>query len=86
MKVMDLPECHLTGYIKMFADDTECFCIGDSVDNVTSSLQLLIDDIHTWCCKNFLTVHPEKSEILILNRKKLVGPLQGVFLNKKPIN
>ena len=86
MKVMDLPECHSTGYIKMFADDTECFCIGDSVDNVTSSLQLLLDDIHTWCRTNFLTVHPEKSEILILNRKKLVGPLQGVFLNKKPIN
>lgn len=70
----------------MFADDTECFCIGDSVDDVTSSLQILLDDIHTWCCKNSLTIHPEKSEILILNRKKLVGPLQGVFLNKKPIN
>ena len=74
------------GYIKMFADDTECFCIGDSVDNVTSSLQLLLDDIHTWCRTNFLTINPEKSEILILNRKKLFGPLQGVFLNKKPIN
>ena len=79
MKVMDLAECHSTGYVKMFADDTECFCIGDSVENVTSSLQLLLDDIHIRCRKNFLTVHPEKSEILILNRKNLLAHYKECF-------
>ena len=41
----DLPECTKTGKIEMFADDTEAYCVGDTVDYVIGNLQKMLDDI-----------------------------------------
>ena len=42
IKVTDLPECAENGIIEMFADDTESYCIGDSPDEVTLGLQVIL--------------------------------------------
>ena len=72
IKVTDLPECRDSGTVELFADDTESYCIGDSPVKATISLQKIILDIHMWCRKkNGLTIHPDKTEAMIISQKNL---------------
>ena len=80
IKVIDLPECTDSGTVELFADDTESYCIGDSPDKVTISLQKIILDIHMWCRKNGLTIHPDKTEAMIISQKSFIGALQALKL------
>ena len=59
IKVTDLPECTENGIIEMFADDTESYCIGDSPDEVTLGLQVILQDINLWCRKKWSN-HPPR--------------------------
>ena len=72
----DLPISVKSGYVHMYANDTTVFCVGDCVDSVCFKLQSAMEEIYAWCFKHRLTIHPEKSKALILNRGKFVGPLQ----------
>ena len=55
----------------MYDDDTTAFC-----DSIT---------IHQWCAKNRLTIHPEKTKAMILNRHKFIGPLNELNLGEQTI-
>ena len=61
----------------MFADDTEYYYIGNSVDQVTFIIQKGLGKINEWCKKNFLTVHLYKTEVMIIS---FVGPFQPIKL------
>ena len=50
-----------------------------------SALQVGMDEISAWCSKNSLTMHPDKSEIMILSRRKFMGPVKAVELENKVI-
>ena len=36
-------------------------------------------EVYDWCVKNKLTVHPGKSEAMILRRTPLIGPLRPLM-------
>ena len=80
VQVNDLPNVPSKGTLEMFADDTEYYCVGKTVDEVMSLLQTGIREISEWCKSNSLTIHPAKSEIMIISIKKFIGPLSPVKL------
>ncbi|CAB4000430.1 Hypothetical predicted protein, partial [Paramuricea clavata] len=66
----DLPEIcdDDEGDIYMYADDTTIYVIGPTHDSVATTLNRVICKLHEWCCNNFLTPHPDKTEFMILGR------------------
>ena len=38
-----------------------------------------------WCCHNRLTPHPDKTEYMIMSRRKFIGPLQCLKLGESQI-
>lgn len=83
----DLPNCagENNEDIEMYADDTTLYCIGDCVDHVVTLLNSALKNIENWSAKNGMTVHPDKSEEMLIKRGKFVGPLQPLLLNGKII-
>ena len=61
----------------MYADDTTAFVTGVSTDDVVRKLNFLFAEICRWCNSNKLTLldYTGKSEVMILQRIILVGPL-----------
>lgn len=47
----------LVNYISM-QDDTTAFVTGDTIDQVSQLLNVLLADICSWCELNRLTIHP----------------------------
>lgn len=69
----------------MYADDTTAYVIQDSVDNVCIALQKTLEEIQQWCRKHKLTIHPEKTKVMILNRQKFTGPLPQLTVEEQNI-
>ena len=46
--IVDLPDVPSKGSLEMFADDTEFYCIGDTMDEVTINIQTVLDELSTW--------------------------------------
>jgi hypothetical protein len=44
----DLPDAVTTGTIYMYADDTTLYCIGDSIDTVTTELNKTLEELEHW--------------------------------------
>ena len=70
----------------MFADDTTAFCIGKSVDEVLSNIQKAIADINKWAKDNFMTIHPAKTELMLLSKSKFIGPLQKICVGPNELS
>ena len=81
IQVADLPEVPSEGVLEMFADDSEYYYIGNSIDEVTLIIQKSLNEINEWCKKNFLTIHPDKTEVMILSSRNIVGPFQPIRLD-----
>ena len=73
----DLPSCAESEgeNIEMFADDTTLYCISNTVDEVAELLNTVLTWIGDWSHKNGMTVHPGKSEAMIIKRGTFIGPL-----------
>ena len=67
IQVADLLEVPSEGGLEMCADDTEYYYIGNSVDEVTLIIQKSLDEVNEWCMKNFLSIHPDKMEVMIIS-------------------
>ena len=67
----------------MYADDTTLFYIGPSVDAVCDGLNRILGDVHNWCRNNKLTIHSGKSEVMVINRNSIIGPLKPVSFSNK---
>ena len=63
----------------MYADDTTVYCIGPNVDQVISSLNETMKHVLLWSVKNRLTIHPIKTEAMILKKSTFVGPLPPLY-------
>jgi len=72
--------------MEMFADDMTLYCIGDSIDDVCSKIQTSIIEIAKWCNRNVVTIHLDKTEIMLLTRKDFIGPLRPVKLGDHVIS
>ena len=82
----DLPDSSVYAGIEMFADDSKAYCIGNSVDEVTPVLQEIINDMNAWSRSNSLTIHPGKTELMVITRSGFVGPLLNVTMDGHTIN
>ena len=79
--VNDVPDSVESGEVEMFADDTEAYCVGKIVDEVACILQKLVNEVSKWCRNNSLSIHPDKTEIMIISKTNFTGPLQPISLN-----
>ena len=59
----------------MNADHTTVYCIGPNVDQVISSLNETMKQVLLRSVQNRLTIHPIKTEAMILKKSTFVGPL-----------
>ena len=84
--VNDLPDHTDSGDLYMYADDTTVYCIGQNVDQVVSSLNETMKQVLMWSVKNRLTVHPIKTEAMILKKSAFVGPLPPLYFGTGLIN
>jgi hypothetical protein len=74
--VNDLPLAITDGTLQMYADDTTIYLIGTNIETIITSLNSILNQIHQWCLKNRLTVHPGKTEAMLIMNKPFTGPLQ----------
>ena len=81
----DLPEAITAATTYMYADDTTLYCIGDSIDAVTSELNKALEELLNWCKINSLVPHPKKCEAMILHRGRFTGPLKELTLAQHTI-
>ena len=71
----DLPNQVKDGLAVMYADDTTLYTVGSSIDQVISSLNVIMSQISKWSSLNKLTIHPSKTEAMILAKQQFIGPL-----------
>ena len=45
----------------------------------------MLEKLFKWCCQNRLTPHPDKTELMLMSRKKFIGPLQCIKLGGSTI-
>ena len=69
----------------MFADDTTAYFIGNNVEEVIDGLNRIADTIHHWCIDNKLTINTEKTQAMLITRKKFVRPLRRLSIGGKDI-
>ena len=60
----------------MYADDTTIYTIGNTTDEVAIALQVILDQLQTWCQKNRLIIHEGKCDAVLLDTKPFIGPLK----------
>ena len=65
----------------MYADDTTVYCIGPNVDQVMLSLNKTMEQVLMWSIRNQLTIHPIKTEAIILSKTSFVGPIPPLYFN-----
>ena len=78
----DLPKAVITATTFTYADDTTMYCVGESVDQVTTTLNKALEEFALWCIHISLVRHPEKCEGMILKRNHLTGPLGSLKINQ----
>ena len=83
--VNDLPDSIRSGEVYMYADDTTIYTIGNTADEVAIALQVILDQLQTWCRKNRLSIHEGKCDAVLLDTKPFIGPLKPLVLGDKTI-
>jgi hypothetical protein len=63
----------------MYADDTTIHCLGPNVDTVIAHLNLIMAEVSKWSSINKLTIHPTKTEAMILQKSPFTGPLPPIL-------
>ncbi|PFX28286.1 RNA-directed DNA polymerase from mobile element jockey [Stylophora pistillata] len=84
--VNELPESINAGKVFMYADDTTIYCTGTNFEDVVSKLNSIMDQISLWSVKNKLTIHPSKSEAMIIRKSPFIGPLCPVRYGSAFVN
>ena len=82
----DLPDSSVYASIETSADDSTAYCIGNSVDGVTPVLQEVINYMNAWSKSNSLTIHPGKTELMVITRSGFIGPLPNVTMDGHTID
>ena len=64
----DLPKAVNTAKTFLYADDATMYSVGESVDQVTATLNKALEELALWCKHKSLLPHPQKCEGMILKR------------------
>ena len=78
--VFDLPEVPSKGELEMFVDDTEHYVIGNTVDEIAVIIEDVLEEVNEWCKQNCRTIHPDKTEVMIISRGPIIDPLKPIKL------
>ena len=81
--VNDFPEFITSGERYMFADDTTIFTVGDNIDIILKAMQVILENVLSWCGANRLIAHETKSEALLVSKQRFIGPLLPLKYSKK---
>ena len=81
--VNDFPEFVTSGELYMFADDTTIFTVGNNIDIIIKAMQVILDQVLSWCGANRLIAHETKSEALLLSKQRFIGPLLALKYGEK---
>ena len=78
----DLPKAVNTATAFLYTDDTTMYCVGESVDQVTATLNKALEELARWCKHNSLVPDPKKCQGMILKRNHFIGPLGSLKINQ----
>ena len=81
----DLPESS-EAVTEMFADDATGYCEADSLDVCMLKIIKVINDIELWAKRNLMTLHPDKSKVVIISKQNFIGPYPCITMNSEEIN
>ena len=73
------------GNLELFADDTTAVEFGISVDDAVSKIKKTAKRIENYANKNKLSIHPAKCKVVIISKRRPVGPLQEITIDSKPV-
>ena len=62
----------------MYADDTTLYVVARTHHEVAIMLNKTLKKLYEWYCLNGLSLHPGKTEYMLLGRGKFTGPLQDI--------
>ena len=71
----DLPKVVNTATTFLYADENSMYCVGESVDQVTTTLNKALEELALWCKQNSLVPHPKKCEGMALKINHFISPL-----------
>ena len=83
--INDLPEHVSAGQIFLYADDTTFYYIGRNTEEVIDALNVIGKDVGQWCEKNQMSIHTDKSEVMLIRQKDFIGPMHPVKINGETI-
>ncbi|KAL9982072.1 hypothetical protein ACROYT_G010864 [Oculina patagonica] len=82
----DLPDSVTSGEVYMYADDTSIYCVGNTIDHVTTLLNDALNELLLWCRVNSIFPHPKKCEAMVLFRGRFIGALKPLRLGDQNID
>ena len=65
--------------------DTTLYAFAPTQDLVAEILNKILSKLYLWCCHNQLPPHPDKTECMIMSRRRFIGPLQCLKLGESQI-
>ena len=72
----DLPTCvGDTGDFYLYADYTTLSVTGEIIDEVFAALNTMVEIVLQWSINNQLTIHPIKTEAMLIRKSPFIGPL-----------
>ena len=74
----DISESISAGEVHLYADDITAFVIGVTTDETIYKMQVLAKEVTQWCRIKKMTVNTKKTEAMIVQSRKFIGPLLPV--------
>ena len=68
--INDLPRCCPMGNVRIFADDTNIFFHGSSIQELINLARIIMTNLNAWFVDNKLTLNTEKSSFIIFRPKR----------------
>ena len=81
-----MPESIDEGELSLFADDTSAYCSGKKPEEVIDTLNHIMGQVHKWCIRNKVSVHPGKSKAMIIRKTAFIGPLRPIYFGNDVIS
>ena len=48
------------------------------MDEISVIIEDVLHEVNEWCKQNCLTIHPDKTKVMIISRGPIIGPLKSI--------
>ena len=62
------------------------FCSDTNIKHKKDKVKLALKEVHPWCHRHKLTIHPDKSEVMVLTKSPFSGPMRPVTIGSNGIS